>query len=357
MAQTRQGDRAPVAILGASGYTGAETIRLLAHHPRVRLTTLTADRKAGGTIGQVFPHLGGLDLAPLVSLESIEWPALDAAVLFCALPHGTTQQVVAAALEARPDLVVVDLSADFRLADVESYREWYGEGHHAPHLQTEAVYGLTEFARDAVAKARLIANPGCYPTTAQLPLIPLIEAGLIDADDIVIDSKSGVSGAGRAAKEQNLFTEVSEAIHAYGVGRHRHMPEIEQGLSIAAKRPVHVSFTPHLVPMNRGILSTIYVKLSEGVIVDDLRERLSRRFEAEPFVRVLEKGAEPGTRHVRGSNHCLISVAPDRRKGRAIILSVIDNLVKGAAGQAVQNMNVRMGWDETTGLEQEALFP
>jgi len=357
MAQTQQGDRTPVAILGASGYTGAESIRLLARHPRVRLTTLTADRKAGGTLGQVFPHLAGLDLAPLVSLEGIDWKALDAAVVFCGLPHGTTQQVVSAALAARPDLVIVDLSADFRLADMESYREWYGEAHQAPHLQAEAVYGLTEQAREAVAGARLIANPGCYPTTAQLPLMPLIAAGLIDPDDIVIDAKSGVSGAGRAAKEQTLFTEVSEAIHAYGVGRHRHMPEIEQGLSQAAGRPVLVSFTPHLVPMNRGILSTIYVKMAPGTGVDDLRSHLATRYAAEPFVRVLPAGAEPGTRHVRGSNHCLISVAPDRRPGRAIVLCVIDNLVKGAAGQAVQNMNVRMGWQETLGLEQEALFP
>ena len=357
MAKTSGGDRASVAILGASGYTGAESIRLLSRHPRVRLTVLTADRKAGGTIGQVFPHLGGLDLSPLVSLESIDWANVDADVVVCALPHGTTQDIVAKALAARPGLVVVDLSADFRLADVETYREWYGEAHRAPHLQPEAVYGLTEHARAEVAKARLIAVPGCYPTSAQLPLIPLLKAGLVEIEDIIVDSKSGVSGAGRAAKEQNLYTEVSEAIHAYGVGRHRHMPEIEQGLGRAAGRPVEISFTPHLVPMNRGILSTIYVRMANGASVEDLRQCLARAYEGEPFVRVLPAGAEPATRHVRGSNHCLISVAPDRRKGRAILLAVIDNLVKGAAGQGIQNMNVRMGWDETLGLDQQPLFP
>jgi N-acetyl-gamma-glutamyl-phosphate reductase len=252
---------------------------------------------------------------------------------------------------------VVDLSADFRLADPAAYAKWYGHEHQAPALQSEAVYGLTELARAAVAKARLVANPGCYPTSAQLPLVPLLESGEIESRDIIIDAKSGVSGAGRDAKQQNLYGEVAEGIHAYGIASHRHAPEIEQGLSQAAGAPVLVNFTPHLMPMSRGILSTIYVKLANGSTADDLRSRLAGRYASEAFVRVLPAGQSPATRHVRGSNHCLIGVFADRMPGRAILVSVIDNLVKGASGQAVQNMNLMAGWPETTALEQQPLFP
>jgi N-acetyl-gamma-glutamyl-phosphate reductase len=339
-------------VIGASGYTGGELVRLLAHHPRVRIRALTADRNAGQPLGSVFPHLAGLDLPAMTRLEDAELDGLDA--VFCCLPHGTTQEVVARLPHA---LRVIDLSADFRLSDLAAYAEWYGHAHRAPALQAEAVYGLTELARPQIAPARLVANPGCYPTAAQLPLVPLLEQGLIAADDIVIDAKSGVSGAGRQAKEANLFPEVSEGIHAYGVASHRHAPEIEQGLSKAAGRAVVVTFTPHLVPMNRGILSTTYVRLADGASAADLREALAVRYADEPFVRVLPADAVPATRHVRGSNLCLIGVFADRVPGRAIVLSVIDNLVKGASGQAVQNMNVMFGIGETTGLEQEPLFP
>jgi N-acetyl-gamma-glutamyl-phosphate reductase len=241
---------------------------------------------------------------------------------------------------------------------VNTYAQWYGHAHKAPELQKEAVYGLTELAREAVRKAHLVANPGCYPTSAQLPLVPLIEAGAIEADDIIVDAKSGVSGAGRALKENLLFCETGEGFAAYGVASHRHAPEIEQGLSRAAGRPVTVAFTPHLVPMSRGILSTIYVRMKGKASADDLRAVLERRYAGEPFVRVVPAGAPPpAAQHVRGSNHCLIGVFADRLKGRAILVSVIDNLVKGASGQAVQNMNVMLGLAETMGLEQEALFP
>ena len=341
-----------VAILGASGYTGAELLRLLVRHPNVRIAALTADRKAGEAIENVFPHLGGLGLPKLTAIGDVDWSAAD--VVFCALPHGTTQEVVAG-LPAH--LKVIDLSADFRLSDVEQYAKWYGHAHRAPALQKDAVYGLTELAREAIRRARLVACPGCYPTSAQLPLVPLIEAGQIDADDIIIDAKSGVSGAGRALKENSLFAEVAEGINAYGIASHRHAPEIEQGLSLAAGRPVTVNFTPHLMPMNRGILSTIYVRLANGYGADDLRATLSGRYAAEPFVKVVPAGVAPATRHVRGSNHCLIGVFADRVKGRAIVLSAIDNLVKGASGQAVQNMNVVCGLDETAALEQAPLFP
>jgi N-acetyl-gamma-glutamyl-phosphate reductase len=345
-------NRIRIGILGASGYTGAELLRLLAHHPQADIKLVTGDRAAGKPLGSVFPHLAHLPVPTLIKIDEANFDSVD--LVFCALPHGTTQEVIAG-LPRR--LKVVDLSADFRLHDVETYAKWYGHAHQAPELQKEAVYGLTEIEREAVRKARLVANPGCYPTSAQLPLIPLIEAKQIDLDDIIIDAKSGMTGAGRAAKEEMLFSEVSEGIHAYGVAKHRHAPEIEQGLSKAAGRPIVVNFTPHLMPMNRGILSTIYVRLSNGATASDLRSALTKRYAGEPFVRVVAEGVSPATRHVRGSNHALIGVFADRVPGRAIVLCAEDNLVKGASGQAIQNMNVMCGLPETTGLAQEALFP
>jgi N-acetyl-gamma-glutamyl-phosphate reductase len=340
------------AILGASGYTGAELLRLLARHPNARVTALTAERRAGVALGEVFPHLAHLDVPKLVKIGDVDFSGID--VAFCALPHGLTQEVIAA---LPTHLKIVDLSADFRLHDVATYAKWYGHEHLAPKLQEEAVYGITELARAAVAKARLVANPGCYPTSAQLPLVPLLEAGLIETGDIIIDAKSGVTGAGREAKEANLYSEVAEGIHAYGVGGHRHAPEIEQGLTAAAGQPIIVNFTAHLMPMSRGILSSIYVKLVKGATADELRAALKARYDAEPFVHVMPAGQSPATRHVRGSNHCRIAVFPDRVPGRAIVISVIDNLVKGASGQAVQNFNVMTGLPETLALEQEAMFP
>lgn len=345
-------ERIGVVILGASGYTGAELIRLIADHPRLHIRALTADRKAGQGIGEAFPQLAHLPLPDLVTVDAVDWQGVDA--VFCALPHGTTQEIIAG---LAPKLKIVDLSADFRLADVAEYAKWYGHEHRAPALQKEAVYGLTEIARPAIAKARLVANPGCYPTSAQLPLIPLIEAGLIDADDIVIDAKSGVSGAGRAAKEGSLYCEVTEGVHAYGVASHRHGPEIDQGLSRAAKRSITTSFTPHLMPMSRGMLSTIYVRTIGGASADDLRAVLAKRYAGEPFVKLLPPGPVPQTRHVRGSNLCVISVHADRIKGRVILSSALDNLTKGASGQAVQNLNVMFGFPETLGLSQQPLFP
>jgi len=342
----------PVGILGASGYTGAELVRLLAHHPNADIQLVTADRRAGESVGNIFPHLAGVGLTTLTHIDDADFSDLD--TVFLGLPHGTTQEVVA---ELPRHLRVIDLSADFRLADVGTYAAWYGHEHRAPKFQSEAVYAITELNRETIASARIIANPGCYPTASLIPLVPLIEAGLIAADDIIIDAKSGVSGAGRAEHEANLFAEVSEGIHAYGVGHHRHAPEIEQGLSKAAGREIIVNFTPHLVPMNRGILATIYVRLNEGNGVADLRAELGARYGSEPFVRVTPEGVAPATRHVRGSNHCLIGIYADRLPGRAILICVIDNLVKGAAGQAIQNFNLMSGLDETTALEQEPLFP
>ncbi|SDG72030.1 N-acetyl-gamma-glutamyl-phosphate reductase [Roseospirillum parvum] len=341
-----------VVILGASGYTGAELVRLLAGHPRVRIVALTADRKAGQPFGAVFPHLAGLDLPDLVTVDQVDWSAAD--FVFCGLPHGTTQEIIAG-LPAH--LKICDLSADFRLADPALYADIYGHPHRAVDLQAEAVYGLSELARAAVASARLVANPGCYPTASLLPLMPLLGRGLIDPADITIDAKSGVTGAGRAAKEGSLHAEVSEGFHAYAIASHRHGPEIDQLLSRAAGGVVTAGFTPHLVPMNRGILATTYVRLAEGVDADGLRGALAETYDGSPFVRVLPPGQAPHTRHVRGANLCLIGVFADRRPGRAILVSAIDNLVKGASGQAIQNMNLMLGLPETLGLEQPPLFP
>jgi N-acetyl-gamma-glutamyl-phosphate reductase len=348
--------KARVGVLGASGYTGSELVRLLLRHPQVELTLLTADRRAGHEMRHVFPQFAPYALPKLVSIEGLDWKAAALDLAFCALPHATTQKVVKELLARAPATKVVDLSADFRLADGAAYAHWYGHEHHAPELQKEAVYGLTEFYRPQVAKARLVANPGCYTTCAQLPLIPLLKADAIDPDEIVIDAKSGMTGAGRAAKEEMLFSEVSEGIHAYGVGRHRHMAELDQEFSKAAGREVVVSFTPHLVPMNRGILSTIYVR-GRSKAPEALHDILAKAYADEPFVYVLPFGVMPQTRHVRGSNMTFIGLAPDRITGRAIIGSALDNLMKGASGQAVQNMNLMLGYPETTGLEQVALFP
>lgn len=341
-----------VGVLGASGYTGSEIVRLLANHPHFGITLMTADRKAGQSIGSVFPHLITQDLPDMVAIKDADFSDVDA--VFCCLPHGTTQEVIKG-LPKGPK--IVDLSADFRLRNVDEYEKWYGQPHRAAELQKEAIYGLTEVSRDEIKNAWLVANPGCYPTSIQLPLVPLIKERLISLENIIIDAKSGVSGAGRGAKEANLYTEVSEGIHAYGITNHRHVPEIEQGLSDTSQCKVTVSFTPHLMPMSRGMQSTIYVEMAQGVTIDDLYKQLASAYEGEEFVKVLEKGAVPHTRNVRGSNYCFMNVFPDRIPGRAIIISVIDNLVKGASGQALQNLNLMMGFPENAGLQYQPLFP
>ncbi len=339
-----------IAILGASGYTGAELLRLLLRHPNVEITALTADRKAGQAMADSYPQFFGLDLPRLTTIAAVSWDMVDLA--FGALPHATTQEVVA----KLPERVrVVDLSADFRLRDPAAYERWYGGPHAAPDLQATAVFGLPEFYRDEIAGARLVANTGCYVATSLLALVPLLDAGVVDPEEIIIDAKSGVSGAGRAAREGSLFTEVSTGIHAYGVGAHRHMAEIDQELSRSAGREVVASFTPHLMPMNRGMLATIYVRSAGGA--EAVHEALAQRYADEPFVGVLPLGTMPQTRHVNGSNNCRIGVVADRQPGRVIVCSALDNLMKGASGQAVQCMNIMLGLDETTGLTGIALFP
>ena len=346
-------DTLKIGVLGASGYTGADLVRLLATHPNAEIRVLTANQQAGQPMRKVYPHLGGIDLPDLVKWQDADWSGLD--VAFCGLPHGTTQEIVA----QMPDhLKVVDLSADFRLRDPDVYAQWYGHEHRALQLQEQAVYGLTELNREAVTAARLVACPGCYPTAALLALVPLVEGRQIDASDVVIDAKSGTTGAGRKVAQQLLFAEVGEGIHPYGISKHRHAPEMEQEIGLAAGgAAVHVSFTPHLMPMNRGELVSCYVRLSQGESADSLRAQLAERYAREPFVRVLEPGESPATRNVRGSNYAVMNVFADRIPGRAIVICAIDNLVKGSSGQAIQNMNLMTGLAEATGLGQQPLFP
>ena len=339
-------------VLGASGYTGADLVRLAAAHPNVDIAVLTANAHAGKAMGDVFPHLAGLDLPRLEKVEDTAWEGLD--VVFCGLPHGTTQEIIAS---LPPSVRVVDMSADFRLRDVATYAQWYGHEHLAPALQKEAVYGLTEHYRSDVAQARLVACPGCYPTAALLLLIPLLKAGAIVPERLIIDAKSGVSGAGRGLKQNMLFCEAGEGMSPYGVGSHRHTPEIEQELSRAAGRDLAVTFTPHLVPMSRGELLTVYADIADGGSPENVRACLEETYGDEPFVRIAPGSVFPATQHVRGSNVCLLGVYEDRVPGRVILVSTLDNLVKGSSGQALQNMNVMFGIDETTGLEQQPLFP
>jgi N-acetyl-gamma-glutamyl-phosphate reductase len=343
-----------IGILGASGYTGADAVRLLARHPHVEIVALTANSHAGKAMDEVFPHLFMLELPRLVEWQQVDWTKLDA--VFCGLPHGTTQEITAAVLAANPTIRILDMSADFRLRDMRVYAQYYGHAHRAPELQGEAVYGLTEFYREKIAAARLVACPGCYPTAALLALVPLVKAKLIDVDDIVIDAKSGITGAGRGLKQNTLFSEAGEGLSPYAIATHRHAPEIEQEISVAAGAAVTVNFTPHLIPMSRGELCTSYVKL-DGARAVDLRAVLEAAYRDESFVRVAREAVVPQTQNVRGSNYAQIGVFADRIANRAIVVSVLDNLVKGSAGQAIQNMNLMFSWPEITGLEQIALFP
>lgn len=342
----------PAAILGASGYTGADLVRLLHGHPRVALKALTAHSHAGKPLAQVFPHLRLAGAPDLSTIDAVDWKSVEA--VFCALPHATSQPVVA----GLPDHVrVVDLSADFRLRDPATYEAWYGKPHQAIDLQDTAVYGLTEHARDALSNARLVACPGCYPTATLLALLPLLKGGVIAARDLIIDAKSGVSGAGRSLKENTLFCEAGEGLSPYSIAKHRHAPEIEQELSLAAGEPVTVAFTPHLVPMSRGELVTCYAVLEPGRTVRDAREALESAYGAEAFVHVLGEAEAPSTQQVRGSNHAVMNVFADRLEHRIIVIAAIDNLVKGSSGQALQNFNLMMGLEEAEGLTQLPVFP
>ncbi len=338
-----------VAILGASGYTGAELVRLISQHPSIKIAALAAERKAGLEMAEVFPHLRHLDLPTLCKIGEIDFSKID--LCFCALPHKTSQEVISALPK---DLKIVDLSADFRLRDPEEYEKWYGNPHAAVELQGDAVYGLTEFYREEIKAARLVAGTGCNAATGQFVLRPLIAAGVIDLDEIILDLKCAVSGAGRALKENLLHAELSEGYHAYAVGgTHRHLGEFDQEFSKIAGRPVKIQFTPHLVPANRGILATTYVKGN----AEEIHKTFAQAYENEPFIELLPLGEAPSTRHIRGSNFCHIGVVADRIEGRAIVIAALDNLTKGSSGQALQNANLMLGEEETAGLMMAPLFP
>ncbi len=343
------------AILGASGYTGAELVRLLHDHSRLSIEAMTADRYAGQELRALFPHLASLALPTMQKIEEVDFSAID--VVFCCLPHGLTQDTISELFQKYPAIKVVDLSADFRLENADVYEATYGGPHKAQELQKEAVYGLTEWARPEVSSARLVANPGCYTTTCQLPLIPLLKARLIQSTDIVIDAASGISGAGRAVKEHLLLSEHDGNFSAYGIGNHRHGPEIDQVLSNAAGSSIIVSFTPHLLPFPRGILATSYAKLADGKSVNDVRGALDQAYADEFFVHILQEGKSPELKNVRGTNFCQIGVFEDRVPGKVILVSALDNLMKGASGQALQNMNLMLGLPETMGLDRLALVP
>lgn len=343
-----------VGIIGASGYTGAELARILCNHPEVRITAATSRQNAGRALSEIFPSLRGkVDI--ICENLSVAELSEKADFFFTAVPHKTAMDLV-------PDLLaagkkVVDLSADFRLRDVVVYEEWY-QAHSSSELLGEAVYGLPELYRNDIAGCRLVANPGCYPTSIILGLAPLLKAGAIEVQSIIADSKSGTSGAGRAAQTGSLFCEVHDGFRPYKVGRaHRHTPEIEQELTILAEGEVRISFTPHLLPISRGILSTVYASLAPGFDREKVDTLYRNQYQQEPFVRLLKEDYFPGTQYVRGSNYCDISYKIDPVTNRIIVMSAIDNIVKGASGQAVQNMNLMLGFEETAGLGIVPIFP
>ncbi len=343
-----------VAIVGASGYTGLELIRILHCHPEVVVTCVTSEQSAGKRISDVFPTLKGRCDLVLENLEPVRI-AEKADIIFTALPHKAAMEVVPTFLKLGKH--VIDLSADYRLSDPAVYGQWY-QAHMNPATLKKAVYGSPELRRSKIKGAKLVANPGCYPTSIILALAPLLKKGMIDLKSIIADSASGVTGAGRSAKVDSLYCEVNEGFKAYAVGGvHRHTPEIEQEISLLAGEAVQLTFTPHLVPMDRGILSTVYATPLKTISTAKLVKLYQDFYDGEPFVRALPEGSLPSTAFVRGSNFCDIAPLTDSRTGRIILVSAIDNLVKGASGQAVQNMNIVCGFPETMGLEGLALFP
>ena len=339
------------AILGASGYTGAEMIRLALRHPRLNIVALTGDSRAGQSIGAVHPALAGYDLPDIVRMDEVDWSDID--VAFACLPHGVSQDTISRIADDVE--TVIDLSADYRLQDVETYERYYGRSHDDQERLPSAIYGLTEWAREELPGASLVACPGCFPTCTLLALAPLASNKLIDMGDIRITALTGVSGAGRKALEAFSFAELNDSAYPYGLGGHRHAPEMDAFLEGASGEDVEVSFVPQLVPMTRGMVATIYVKLKGRI--SEAREALQAAYADSPFVQVLEAGETPRTRNVRGSNICRIGIYPDRAEGRAILVSAIDNLTKGSSGQALQNYNLTQGWEETLGLEMPPLFP
>lgn len=345
-----QSKKIKIGIVGGTGYTGVELLRLLATHPNAQLQCITSRGEAGQPVSDLFPSLRGYVDLPFSDPAGADLASCD--VVFFATPNGIAMQQTPPLLEA--GVRVIDLAADFRIKDVAEWEKWYGMKHACPQLIEEAVYGLPEINRDRIRTARLVANPGCYPTAVQLGFMPLLEAGAVDAANLIADAKSGVSGAGRKAETHILFAEAGDNFKAYGVAGHRHLPEIRQGLAAMQGSAVGLTFVPHLTPLIRGIHATLYARLNKEV---DLQQLYTQRYAGERFVDVLPAGSHPETRSVRGANQCRIAVHRPQGGDMVVVLSVIDNLVKGAAGQAVQNMNIMFGLPEATGLELVPLLP
>lgn len=343
----------PIAIVGGSGYTGIELLRILKLHPQANVVAVTSRKYAGHPVGKVFPSLHGYDDL-LFTEPDVNYLSRSAEWIFTAVPHKAAMSVVPQFLDA--GLRVIDLSADFRLRDRRTYETWY-QAHTAPEQLDKAVYGLPEIYRKDIAHAQLVANPGCYPTGAILPLVPLLHSGIVSSQGIIADSKSGASGAGRSLSLGTIYCEVNEGLKAYKVAGHRHMPEIEQELSIAAGKPVAVTFTPHLVPMTRGILTTIYAQLTQEVSTGRVLVAIREFYKDSSFVRVFPEDSFPNISYVKGSNFCDIGAKVDRHTNTLILISAIDNLVKGASGQAVQNLNIMAGLEESLGLDTIPLCP
>lgn len=339
-----------VGVVGGTGYTGVELLRLLSRHPDVELMAITSRGEAGMPVADMFPSLRGRVNLSFVAPKDAALDRCDA--VFFATPNGIAMEQAAELVEA--GVRVIDLAADFRIRDVAEWEKWYGMTHAAPDLVAEAVYGLPELNREQIRSARVLANPGCYPTAVQLGFLPLVEAGVVDTAHLIADSKSGVSGAGRKAEVHTLLPEAADSFKAYGVSGHRHLPEIRQGLALVAGKPVGLTFVPHLTPMIRGIHATLYGRLSRDV---DLQALYEKRFADEPFVDVMPAGSHPETRSVRASNMCRIAVHRPQDGDTVVVLSIIDNLVKGAAGQAVQNLNIMFGFDEEAGLDIVPVSP
>jgi len=342
-----------VAVVGATGYTGVELIRLLLRHPKVRITTLSSRQYADQNIAHIFPSLAG-QIDTVCEELDLDTLAKNTDVVFTAVPHKTAMDIVPELLKR--GVRVIDLSADFRLQDVDVYQQWY-QAHSCPELIQDAVYGLPELYREQIRGANLVANPGCYPTSIAVALAPLLRRNLVVADTLILDSKSGATGAGRSAKTASLFCEVNEGFKAYAVASHRHTPEIEQVLSEVGQKEIKVNFTPHLLPLNRGILSTCYATIAEGVTSSQIAQAFQDSYANEPFIRLCPEGQLPNTAYIQGSNFVDLGWVVDTRTGRVIVVSAIDNLVKGAAGQAIQNMNIMCELAETAGLDVVPLFP
>lgn len=342
-----------VVIVGATGYGGIELIRLCQQHPQLEIGALVSTSAVGQALGDVYPHLSHLEIE--FSELTVERIAAAGEVVFFAAPAGVSSEWMPSLL--KHGLLCIDLAGDFRFPDPQVYREWYGREAADAILLQQAVYGLSEWNREAIQSASLVANPGCYPTAALLGLLPLLKKRLIETQSVIIDAKSGVSGAGRSAKVPLLFAEVNENVRPYKVDGHQHIPEIELGCERYAEQALRVSFTPHIVPMSRGICCTMYAQLSSDAKTSEIAEAYHEQYDGEAFIRLRSPGEWPQTKDVTGSNYCDIRFHIDERTGRIVILSVIDNLMKGAAGQALQNLNIRMGWPETAGLTGSPLYP